>query len=178
MENKRARLLWTVLAGGCIALAPAWAWAGTEIYRDSCTLASGNQTSSVEMRQDQESHEIKLLVNGQAMPAFSDLGSAEYEVGEIVMSHCSDHAFVFVFNYGSPYLKGFAYRQCGQALRRLDFAEKLPPLALSRCSEPLFAVFQNEEAGGYKIVEAQRTRSVARIRKARIFLLDGNRRKP
>jgi len=130
------------------------------------------------MRQDQENHEIKLLINGQARPAFSELGSAEYEVGEIVMSRCDDRAFVFVFNYGSPYLRGFAYRQCGQTLTRLDFAEKLPPLALSRCSEPLFAVFDNEEAGGYKIIDAQRTRTVSRIRKARIFVLDGNRRKP
>jgi hypothetical protein len=91
---------------------------------------------------------------------------------------CGDGAFVFVFNFGSPYLKGFAYRQCGQTLRRLDFAEKQPPLALSRCSEPLFAVFPDEEARGYKIIDAHHTRTVSRIKKDRIFLLDGNRRRP
>jgi hypothetical protein len=175
MGNSLCALLWPALAGYCLALSPACA--STELYRDSCTLGAGGQISTIKMRQDDGRYELKLLINGEMAPAFSDLGSDEYEVGEIAMSRCGDNAFVFVFNYGSPYLKGFAYRQCAHALTRLDFAEKLPPVALSRCTEPLFAVFPDEQARGYKIVTAQRTVSVSRIRKSRIFLLDALRQK-
>ena len=161
------------LAACCLAFSTARAEA--EPYQGSCRLGDARQGSSIEMRQDPESRVLTLVVDGRTMPAFGDLDAADYEVGEIVASHCSKDLFVFVFNYGSPYLKGFVYRKCGPRLSRLDFAEKLPPIAVSRCPEALFAVFPDTETEAFKIVDARHTRRVARINRARLWSLPDSR---
>lgn len=173
MKFPRPPCYWLALAACCLTFSTTRAEA--EPFQGSCRLGNAHQGSSIEMRQDPESRVLTLVVDGQTLPAFGDLDAADYEVGEIVASHCSEDLFVFVFNYGSPYLKGFVYRKCGLRLSRLDFAEKLPPTAVSRCSEALFAVFPDTETEAFKIVDARHTRRVARINRARLWSLPDSR---
>lgn len=169
MKLPRPTRYWLALAACSLAFSSARAEA--EPYQGSCRLGDARQGSSIEMRQEPDSRVLTLVVDGRSMPAFGDLDAADYEVGEIAASHCSKDLFVFVFNYGSPYLKGFVYRKCGPRLSRLDFAEKLPPTAVSRCPEALFAVFPDTETEAFKIVDARHTRRVARINRARLWSL-------
>lgn len=169
MANKSRQ--WYPFLGALLGLATsAPVWADDASFRSDCNLA-GTPLTILRTQSEARGPEITLIVDGKSMPVFSDLGRDEYEVGEIVSSHCGKNTFTFTFNYGSPYLKSLVYWKCGHRLKRLDFAEKNPPTALSRCSRSLFAVFPDEERGGYKLIELRHEHHAKKIDKSHLIFL-------